>query len=246
VSEHEAPDALAVQKSDYVTSAAKAVLGVVPFAGSLLAEVAGTVIPNQRMDRIVRFAGVLEQRLSSLEQDFVRAQLNNEHFTDLLEEGLRQAARSLSDERREYIANLITNSLSSEDIEFIESKHLLRVLGEINDLEVIWLKFHYNSEYLSINDHDPLWDQHEAVLQPVMAAIGDPQNAHDKETLQVSYQDHLVQLSLLQHQYRIDRTTGLPEVDSFKRNFEVTGYRITLLGSLLVRQMGLGDREFTE
>lgn len=34
------------QAVDYVTSAAKAVLGTVPFAGSLLAEVAGTIIPN--------------------------------------------------------------------------------------------------------------------------------------------------------------------------------------------------------
>jgi hypothetical protein len=38
---------LANRGADYVTSAAKAVLGVVPFAGSLLAEVAGTIIPNQ-------------------------------------------------------------------------------------------------------------------------------------------------------------------------------------------------------
>lgn len=37
---------LANSGADYVTSAAKSVLGIVPFAGSLLAEVAGTIIPN--------------------------------------------------------------------------------------------------------------------------------------------------------------------------------------------------------
>jgi len=239
--EDQVSESLAIQKADYVASAAKAVLGVVPFAGSLLAEVAGTVIPNQRMDRIVNFAEMLEQRLSGLEQDFVRSQLNNEHFTDLLEEGLRQAARSLSDERREYIANLIANSLSSEDIEFIEAKHLLRVLGEINDIEVIWLKYHFNAQYHGIGDQDPLWEKHEAVLQPVGAAMGDPQNIHDKETFQESYQNHLVQLNLLYHQFRIDRATGLPEVDRFNRNFEVAGYKIAPLGSLLVRQIRIGE-----
>ena len=239
MAEDQMSESLAIQNTDYVTSAAKAVLGVVPFASSLLVEVAGMVIPNQRMDRIVQFAEVLEQRLSGLEQDFVRSQLNNEHFTDLLEESLRQAARSLSDERREYIANLIANSLSSEDIHFIESKHLLRVLGEINDIEVIWLKYHDNAKGLSITDRDPFWEKHQVVLQPVAPAIADPQNVRDKATLQESYQDHLVQLNLLLHQYRIDRTTELPEVDSFSRNFKVAGYRIAPLGNLLVRQIGI-------
>ncbi len=114
-------DELATQRTDYVASATKAALGLVPFAGSLLAEVAGTVIPNQRVDRLVKFAEVLEEKLRGLEQEFVRSQVNNENFTDLLEEGIRQAARSLSDERREHIASLIATSLSQEDIEYIEA-----------------------------------------------------------------------------------------------------------------------------
>lgn len=55
--------------ADYVASAAKAALGMVPFVGSLLAELAGTIIPNQRIDRLVRFAEKLAARLSNLEQD---------------------------------------------------------------------------------------------------------------------------------------------------------------------------------
>jgi ABC-type transport system substrate-binding protein len=47
---------LSPQATDYVTAAAKAVFGMVPFVGSLLAELAGTIIPNQRIDRIVKFA----------------------------------------------------------------------------------------------------------------------------------------------------------------------------------------------
>lgn len=53
---------------DYVTTAAKGALGAVPFVGSLLAELAGNVIPNQRIDRITKFAVLLESRLSELEQ----------------------------------------------------------------------------------------------------------------------------------------------------------------------------------
>ena len=117
-------------------------MGAGPFAGSLLSELAGTIIPNQRLDRISKFVLILEGKLSNLEQEFIHSQLVNEKFSDLLEESARQAARSLSDERREYIANLITNSLSRQDIEYNESKHLLKILSELNDIEVVWLWFY--------------------------------------------------------------------------------------------------------
>ena len=84
---------------DYIASVVKGTLGIVPFAGSLLAELVGTVIPNQRLDRIAKFVVILENKLSSLEQDFIRSQLADENFSDLLEEGARQTARSLSDEQ---------------------------------------------------------------------------------------------------------------------------------------------------
>src|SRR2546426_825239 len=169
------------QSADYVASAAKSVLGAVPFAGSLLVEIAGTVIPNQRVDRIAKYAAALDAKLAALDQDFVRAKLTDENFTDLMEEGLRQAARSLSDERREYIASVVSNGLSSEEIEFAESKHLLKILGEINDVEVIWLRFYLVSTIGGDKDYR---EKHAAVLKPAIAYIGAPQEDLDKSALQ--------------------------------------------------------------
>jgi hypothetical protein len=59
--EENKPIELSSQPIDYVTSAAQGILGAIPFAGSLLAELAGTVIPNQQIDRIAKFAEVLEK-----------------------------------------------------------------------------------------------------------------------------------------------------------------------------------------
>ena len=101
---------------DYSVAATRGVANLVPIVGPVLAEVLGVVIPQQRIDRIAKFAEELERRLSSVEMNILKAQLNNGEFTDLIEEGFRQAARSLSDERRQYIASLITSSLSSENI----------------------------------------------------------------------------------------------------------------------------------
>jgi hypothetical protein len=86
--------------ADYVTLAAKSVLGFVPFVGSALAEFAGSFIPNQRMDRVAKFAIELSRRLSEAEQRLLKDSLQNPDFGDLMEESMRQAASSLSDERR--------------------------------------------------------------------------------------------------------------------------------------------------
>src|SRR5690606_29945684 len=90
---------------DYVAAGARSALGAVPFAGSLLVELAGTVIPNQRIDRIAKFAAALEARIRHLEESEIRAELSDEAFNELTEEALRQAARSTSEERREYLAS---------------------------------------------------------------------------------------------------------------------------------------------
>lgn len=230
-------DALAPKTADYVASAAKAALGAVPFAGSLLAELAGTVIPNQRIDRIVGFAAELEQRLAGIEH-VVRAQLSTENFTDLMEEALRQAARSTSDDRRRHIANVIANSLRSDDISFVESKHLLRLLGEINDIEVVWLRFYLHS---TVGGDEAFRSKHGEVLAPVAPLMGSPQPEIDRKTLQDSYQQHLCQLGLLRERYRTDPRTKLPEFDQLTRSFKLAGYELTPLGRLLLRQVGFTE-----
>ena len=155
--------------SDYVASAAKSALGMVPFAGSLLAEIAGNIIPNQRIDRIVKYAQTLESRLIMLEQDVVQRNMSDENFTDLVEESLRQAARSLTDERRDYISSLVANSISSDDLEHFESKHLLRILGELNDIEIIWLRFYLDS---TMGGDTDFREKHDHILNPVPAHSG--------------------------------------------------------------------------
>jgi hypothetical protein len=224
--------------SDYVTSAAKSALGAVPFVGSLLAEVAGIVVPNQRIDRIVKFAQALERRLAHLEQDFVEAQLRDEYFTDLLEEGLRQSARSLTDQRRDYIAAIIANSLSAQDINCVESKHLLRILNEVNDIEVVWLRSYMDPGLMSDNDFR---EQHQNILQPAVTAMGSSREEFNKSVLQASYKEHLTQLNLLECRYKIDAKTKLPKYNITTGVPEVAGYKITHLGNFLLRQVGFED-----
>lgn len=224
------------QPIDVVTSAIRGILGLVPIAGSLLAELAGTVIPNQRIDRITKFLVILDSKLSALEKDFVISQLSNESFSDFLEEGILQVVHSISDERREYIANLIAFGLSQQDIEYIELKYLLRILNEINDIEILWLRFYLVP---TMDGDEEFRDKHNDVITPVVATMSDPLSVVEKEALQKSYKEHLSRLGLLRPQYKIDHRTNTPEFDSYTGGLAIRSYQITSLGRLLLEQIGL-------
>ena len=217
--------------ADYVASLAKSALGVIPFAGSLLVEIAGNIIPNQRIDRIAKYAEALNTRLSSLKEAVVKANISNDNFTDLIEESMRQAVKALTEERRDYIASLVANSISSEDIEFFESKHLLSILGELNDVEIIWLRLYLNPE---MNGDTNFRQKHQEILKPIPAYIGSGQTVLDKSTLQNSYKEHLSSLGLLEKEFDMD-TSGQGVKLKTKR------FKITSLGRLLLRELGFSD-----
>ena len=227
------------QGVDYATSILKSIFGAIPYAGPVLGEIVEVLIPNQRIDRIVKFAEVLEKKILRLEQDFITAQLKDENFVDLIEEGLFQASRSLSDERREYIASIVANSLTFDDIEYQESKHLLRILGEINDVEIILLRFYFLIRYNKRTEE--FKRKHAEVLKCRYAPMGAPQDIIDKATLQRSYEQHLARLDLLAPQYKIDKSTKQPKYNQFTGAQKFKEYQVTPFGKLLLKQIGLGD-----
>lgn len=231
------PNEIKAQAIDYVASGLKAALGIVPFAGSLLAEVAGSIIPNQRADRIADFAFKLQSRIDQLEEAQVRLELDDEQFTDLIEESLRQASRATSEARRQYLASLVANSLSSDDIEHAESKHLMRMLGELSDVEVLWLRLFHNPTMGGDNEFREL---HAEVFRPITATLGSSREELDGHALQESYKDQLVRLGLVAERIKKNRD-GTPEYDKFTGKPVVISRQASPLGRLLLRSIGMID-----
>jgi hypothetical protein len=228
------PEEIKTQAIDYVASGVKGALGLVPFAGPLLAEVAGVIIPRQRIDRLTDFAVKLEDRIANIEHGAVVAHLDDEEFTDLVEEAIRQAARSTSEDRRAYLASLVANSLTSDAITHAESKHLMRLLGELNDVEVLWLRLFVNPVTGADREFREL---HQAVFESRATHLGSPQEEFDAQALQQSYKNHLEQLGLVKSSYRVKRD-GLPEFDRNGRA-RVRSHETSTLGRLLLRTIGL-------
>jgi hypothetical protein len=231
---------LELQGIDYFASMVKSLVGAAPFVGSLLSEISSNVIPNQRIERIVDFAKKLESNIEDLDKKFIRAQSSNPDFTDLLEEGVRLSTRAVSEERRKYISSILSNSLNKQRIKYAESKYLLRILGDLNDVEIILLRY-FSFPYLG-GDED-FREKHENIIQPPRLTTNAPDEVIDKNTLYESYKNHLSELGLLRKQYEIDRGTNMPKLDTHKKTFKVTGYSITKQGKLLLREIDLLPEE---
>ena len=226
--------------ADYWTALAKGAVNLVPIIGPFLSEIVGVQIPRQRIDRIAKFAADLDQRLSLVEEGRLESQIENEEFTDLIEEGIRQASRSLSDERRGYIASIIANGLSSDRISHAESRHLMRLLGEINDIEVIWLRFHLEPRVIG---DEVFRKTHEETLTPIPRYPGSLKDIRDKAALQESYKEHLAQLGMIEPRYETDMQTKMPKFNEVSGAMQVWYHSLTELGRLLLEEIGLSEEE---
>ncbi len=236
------PDKLKSDATDFVTAALKSVCGVIPYAGSFFAEIVGAIIPQQRMDRIAQFVMELDLRIGDLEGGIIRSHLKDEEFTDLVEESIRQVLRSTTDERRGYLASMISRSLTRDEVNHSETKHLMRILGELNDVEVVWLK---NYQYPTMGGNRDFRSRHKEVLRHRIAVAGSSTDELDQAALQESYQNHLISLGLLTGIVSRD-IDGQTEFDQFTGNLKISYYQTSPLGNLLLRTIGLSDSEETK
>ncbi len=223
-------------RSDFLVSVAKSAVGTIPIAGPLLSELIGSVIPNQRIDRLSKYLNELNQRLSNIEPIVLDELRKDDEFIDLVEEGFVQASRAISDERRKYIASIIENGIKDEFIEFLDSKYLLKLLAELNDIEIIWLRFYLDP---TLNGDIDFRNKHKTVLKPISAYKGADTETFNKSLIQNSNKEHLERLQLIESRIKVDRKIGLPEFDITTGKAKITSRRITYLGRMLLENIGL-------
>lgn len=179
-------------KADLVTAGLKSVVGAIPIVGSAVAEILGAVIPNQRVDRMAEFVHDLSEKLKDLSEEQIRQRMLREENVDLFEESLIQAARALSPERRRQIAALFKNGLTRTDLDHGHKKRLLALLGELNDVELLILK------YLDYDtDRDTFAELHGETLFPVTVTLGASEDEAGRAAAHESFWDHLRQLRLI-------------------------------------------------
>lgn len=217
---------LSTNNLDRLTSVAKGVIGICPIIGPIASEAIGTIIPNQRLDRVVNFLRILENIVTELDSRMERIEgnLKSEEGVDIFEEGMMQAARSVSSERQERLANLVARSLLDKELKYAESRKILNIYRELTDQEILWLIFYSVPQRMPSQFHSDMIEKYPEVLAPASRLMNAPQNEIDRGALQDSYKNTLLRLGLIQTR---DSTTsfeisalGLILVKYIEKNFD--------------------------
>lgn len=172
---------LDTNRLDYFVATFKGAAGIIPMFGPPIAEAVGTLIPNQRVDRIVKFALELESRVEDVET--IIEKIRTPEGLDLLEDALYQSTRAMTDERRIYLANMLKNGLTKEEQTHAEKKKLFDILNQLNDNEIILLKLY--SLNLTIGQKPPFVTKHYDLIRPPSREQG----VSDEERNRAIYRD---------------------------------------------------------
>ncbi|HFD4059221.1 TPA: hypothetical protein ACF3XS_002964 [Vibrio parahaemolyticus] len=226
---------MSTNKSDVAAILGKGMVGAIPFIGPLAAEIVGSVIPNQRVDRIESMLQLLEAKLDGMEQSALKQKIMQPEYVDLVEDCFIQASRALSTERQDYIASLLKNSLSEEQVKYTEYKKLLTILSDLNDVEIIQLKSY--SLYNDSDEYEEFWNTHEDILTPPLVYMDSSEEDFDQEAFFSAYKMRLVALGLLKIKYKKPSRGQLPEFDEKTGMIKASGHDITQLGRLLLKSI---------
>jgi hypothetical protein len=218
----------------------KGALSAIPFIGGIVSEIVGQVIPDQRIDRLEGYARHLGERLQAMDEAQLADRMKRPENVDLFEDGAFASARALTDEKRERIARLVASGISGDEKARIEAKRLLAILGQLDDDQIIRL-----TSYLSRHQQDAAFHQkHEVVLTPSRAHMGSSRQEHDDAVVQALAREELIRLGLLREKFKTAKKGELPEFDEQTGRLKVQSHRLSQLGRLLLRRLGIaGDEE---
>jgi hypothetical protein len=221
---------------DKLVAATKGIVGIVPWAGGLLGELIGQVIPKQRHDRIVTYIRILNDRIETLEVDVVKNILDNPEKIGLIEDGGYQAAQSTSTNRIRQIAEAVFNGLSEEDSQIVRRKRILKIFGEIDDDELVLLNAYAISSGRGMRDPEveAAW---QATNQPQPTHLQSQQSEIENRKLFELGRSRLLNLGLLEQAFSRVKKGEIPEFDD--KTGTIKGrVQISYLGRMLIKEIG--------
>lgn len=211
--------------------------GGIPLIGETIAELVGIAIPNRRLNRVIEMVTLLGEKIQDIDQD-VRKKMKSEEWSDLLEDGMVQATKALSRERKEQIAAFLKYSLYHGELGHIQEKTLLSLLNELNDAQIIMLKSY---DWTMGQEQDAFFERHQDVLVGPIVASGASVDALDRAALHKAYGADLQRLGLVKPNYRRPNKGESPQIDFETGMPEVSYISISGLGRLLLRYIDLGE-----
>ncbi|MAT15820.1 MAG: hypothetical protein CMJ46_11200 [Planctomyces sp.] len=228
--------------TDHLASVAKVITGMVPVAGVLLSEIVGNKIPNQRVDRIARFLEELSKRLKEIEEETLRARLTSSEGVDLLEDAFFQAARTLTEERTEHLANLLAHGFTTDQLDYAQTKRLLWLLGQLSDEEIVILRSSLAKNAADDEADSDFREKNDELLRGRHLKEDTPPEEYDKEALISSYYQHLRDLQLIKSRSTPKQFHEFSKSEREElaiKPWEIRGPEITRLGEMLLDHLDM-------
>lgn len=225
---------LAPNDTDKNVAVIKGVTGIVPWAGAIFGEIISNTIPNQRIDRIAKYLEYLSLKLDSMNILQIQDKIIQTENIDFFEDGAYLAARSLSDKRMKYIANCVAIGIAKDDLDKTREKRVLRLLHSLDDEEITMLYGYWG--------HSEDAQQVFAKLMPAPASLSSSPEQVNEQSLYEAAKINLEQLGLIETYYSPQQKGKAQEFDN---NGRLKGgrKRITWLGRMLLKKIGLIDKE---
>ena len=217
--------------ADRTVAIARAAGSLVP-GGQVIAELIGEIIPNQRIERLERYTRRLAERVDHLETT-----KGTHERVALFEDGAFLAIRATTEDRMKHIADVVSNGLNGSEQEVLDGRRLLNLLSQLDVDDIIFLesKIHGRLE-TAVKRHPDI------VREPfVSQASGDEERDH--AILWRLRERTLIRLGLLQVKYRKPKRGEMPEFDQTTGMIKAQGSKLTRLGLMLLRHLGLADEK---
>lgn len=211
--------------ADRTAALARSLAGSMPIAGPFLAELVTAVIPNQRLDRVEAFLFLLAEELDRLGAS---PKATHEASIPLVEEGIAQATRAFTEERRQFLARCVAHGIDADELVKLQELKILRILGELGDDDLL---------LLDANNERNGWTKLEAI-RPPFASLSASDEAHARHELYRASYRKLEALGLL----NFSMSKGEYDMPEYDHDGQLKGHHyVSSLGRMVLARVGLTD-----
>ncbi|MDO6965791.1 hypothetical protein [Rhizobium alvei] len=151
---------------DYTVAAGRGGAGFVPVLGGVIGEIITQLVPNQRVDRLAKYLGMLDNRVEVMEHHIKEFIKNDPESIALIEDGAYAAARATSPDRLEKIVACVESGLKGMSEEGYWRRRLLSIYCELSDEETALLYKFYQSSVIQIGPKPPSDNQNKDNNKP--------------------------------------------------------------------------------
>ncbi|MDW7756055.1 MAG: hypothetical protein SCH72_00010 [Desulfuromonadales bacterium] len=132
------------------------------------------------------------------------------------------------------MASLVKNSLQEKELRHLEYKRLLSILGLLNDVQIIILKY-YSLERSRGGDFEEFQNKHRDLIRAPLVHMGSTPEDFDRKAIFDAYRSQLLELGLIKPRFKKPKRGELPEFDENTGMVKAQGLSITHLGRMLLR-----------